>query len=108
MAERALFLWNNDHIVSLIAQNRSTIFPIIFEALDKNIKSHWNQAIHGLTTNIRKMFLEMDNELFKECEQQYLEKEANAKVLEEQRELTWKRLEAVAAKGGSDDMVMVN
>lgn len=54
------------------------------------------------------MFLEMDNELFKECEQQYLEKEANAKVLEEQRELTWKRLEAVAAKGGSDDMVMVN
>ncbi|XXG86036.1 hypothetical protein AAC387_Pa11g1019 [Persea americana] len=108
VAERALFLWNNDHIVSLIAQNRSTILPIIFEALENNIRGHWNQAIHGLTANVRKMFIEMDNELFEECKQQYLEKEANAKVLEEQRELTWKRLEAVAAKAGADDMVMVN
>lgn len=108
VAERALFLWNNDHIVSLIAQNRSTILPIIFEALENNIRGHWNQAIHGLTANVRKMFIEMDNELFEECKQQYLEKEANAKVLEEQRELTWKRLEAVAAKAGADGMVMVN
>ncbi|XP_043704581.1 serine/threonine protein phosphatase 2A 57 kDa regulatory subunit B' beta isoform-like [Telopea speciosissima] len=108
VAERALFLWNNDHIVSLIAQNRSVIFPLIFEALEKNIQSHWNQAVHGLTANVRKMFLEMDNDLFEECERQYQEKVANAKELEEQRELTWKRLEAVAAKAGSEDMVLVN
>ncbi|XP_042490235.1 serine/threonine protein phosphatase 2A 57 kDa regulatory subunit B' beta isoform-like isoform X2 [Macadamia integrifolia] len=108
VAERALFLWNNDHIVSLIAQNRSVIFPIIFEQLETNIKSHWNQAVHGLTANVRKMFLEMDNELFEECQRQYQEKVANAKELEEQRELTWKRLEAVAAKAGGEDMVLVN
>ncbi|CAN6440908.1 unnamed protein product [Victoria cruziana] len=109
VAERALFLWNNDHIVSLIAQNRSVIFPIIFEALEKNIHSHWNQAVHGLTLNVRKMFLEMDNELFLECERRYLEKEANAKELKEQRELLWKRLEAeVAAKSRNEEMVLVN
>ncbi|XP_031488220.1 serine/threonine protein phosphatase 2A 57 kDa regulatory subunit B' beta isoform-like [Nymphaea colorata] len=109
VAERALFLWNNDHIVSLIAQNRSVIFPIIFEALEKNIQSHWNQAVHGLTLNVRKMFLEMDNELFLECERQYLEKEANAKELEEQRQSMWKRLEAeVAAKSRNEEMVLVN
>ncbi|KAJ4970639.1 hypothetical protein NE237_003738 [Protea cynaroides] len=108
VAERALFLWNNDHIVGLIAQNRSVIFPIIFEALEKNIKSHWNQAVHGLTTNVRKMFLEMDNELFEECQMQYQEKVANARELEEHRELTWKRLEAIAAKAGGEDMVLVN
>ncbi|KAJ4979252.1 hypothetical protein NE237_010032 [Protea cynaroides] len=108
VAERALFLWNNDHIVGLIAQNRSVIFPIIFEALEKNIKGHWNQAVHGLTANVRKMFLEMDNELFEECQRKYQEKVANAEGLQEQRELTWKRLEAAAAKAGGEDMVWVN
>ncbi|OVA19506.1 Protein phosphatase 2A [Macleaya cordata] len=108
VAERALFLWNNEHIVSLIAQNRNVIFPIIFEALERNMQSHWNQAVHGLTGNVRKMFVEMDNELFEECQRQYEEKEARAKGLEEQRELTWKRLEeVVAAKAGGEE-VMVN
>ncbi|KAG9456817.1 hypothetical protein H6P81_001325 [Aristolochia fimbriata] len=106
VAERALFLWNNDHIVSLIAQNRSVIFPIIFESLEKNMQSHWNQAVHGLTANVRKMFLEMDCELFEECQRQYAEKVANAKELEEQRDLAWKRLEA-AAKSGAEEMEMV-
>ncbi|KAF9594221.1 hypothetical protein IFM89_028878 [Coptis chinensis] len=109
VAERALFLWNNDHIVTLMAQNRTVIFPIIYEALEKNIQSHWNQAVHGLTSNVRKMFLEMDNELFEECQRQYLEKETRAKGLEQQRELTWKRLEeVVASKAVIEDMVMVN
>jgi serine/threonine-protein phosphatase 2A regulatory subunit B' len=104
-----LFLWNNDHIVSLIAQNRGVIFPIIFEALETNIQSHWNQAVHGLTENVRKMFLDMDSELFEECQQQYLEKQAKAKVMQEQRESAWRQLEAVvAAKAAGDDMVLVN
>lgn len=96
VAERALFLWNNDHIVGLIAQNRRAVLPIIFEALERNIQGHWNQAVHGLSGNVRKMFLEMDSELFEECQRQYQEKEDQAEGLEEQRELTWKRLEEMA------------
>uniref|UniRef100_A0A5B6Z4M9 Serine/threonine protein phosphatase 2A regulatory subunit n=1 Tax=Davidia involucrata TaxID=16924 RepID=A0A5B6Z4M9_DAVIN len=107
VAERALFLWNNEHIVSLIAQNRHVILPIIFEALERNMRGHWNQAVHGLTGNVRRMFLEMDVELFEECQRQYVERESKARELEEQRELTWKRLEAVAAEAGGEDMVMV-
>ncbi|URE20854.1 Serine threonine protein phosphatase 2A 57 kDa regulatory subunit B' [Musa troglodytarum] len=109
VAERALFLWNNDHIVSLIAQNRSVIFPIIFEALEKNMQGHWNQAVHGLTANVRKMFLDMDSELFEACQLQYVEKEENAKSLEERRESAWRRLEAIAeAKAAGEDMVVAN
>ncbi|KAK9290645.1 hypothetical protein L1049_008818 [Liquidambar formosana] len=107
VAERALFLWNNEHIVSLIAQNRHVIFPIIFEALERNIQSHWNQAVHGLTVNVRKMFLEMDVELFEECQRQYAEREARAREFEELRELTWKKLADVAAQQGGEDMVTV-
>ncbi|XP_065047315.1 serine/threonine protein phosphatase 2A 57 kDa regulatory subunit B' beta isoform-like [Musa acuminata AAA Group] len=109
VAERALFLWNNDHIVSLIAQNRSVIFPIIFEALEKNMQGHWNQAVHGLTANVRKMFLDMDSELFEACQLQYIEKEENAKSLEEKRESAWRRLEAIVeAKAAGEDMVVAN
>ncbi|XP_061363981.1 serine/threonine protein phosphatase 2A 57 kDa regulatory subunit B' beta isoform-like [Gastrolobium bilobum] len=108
VAERALYLWNNEHIISLVAQNRNVILPVIFEALEKNMNSHWNRAVHGLTANVRKMFLEMDAELFEECQNQYLEKEARARELEEKRELTWKKLEAVAAQAVRDDMVLVN
>lgn len=86
--------------MSLIAQNRNVILPIIFEALEKNIQSHWNQAVLGLTVNVRKMFLDMDAELFEECQRQYAEKEARSRELEEQRELTWQRLAAAAAQGG--------
>ncbi|XP_073136606.1 serine/threonine protein phosphatase 2A 57 kDa regulatory subunit B' beta isoform [Henckelia pumila] len=100
VAERALFLWNNEHIVSLIAQNRGIILPIIIEALEKNIHSHWNQAVHGLTVNVRKMFLAMDAELFDECERHYAQREARTRELEEQREITWQRLAAAAAQGG--------
>ncbi|KAH1122050.1 hypothetical protein J1N35_005210 [Gossypium stocksii] len=107
VAERALFLWNNEHIVSLIAQNRQVILPIIFEALEKNIRSHWNQAIHGLTANVKKMFMEMDAELFDDCHRQFEEKEARAQEVEEQREMTWKKLVDAAAHREEDNMVTV-
>uniref|UniRef100_M4EQK4 Serine/threonine protein phosphatase 2A regulatory subunit n=1 Tax=Brassica campestris TaxID=3711 RepID=M4EQK4_BRACM len=86
VAERSLFLWNSEHIVVLIAQNRSVILPIIFASLEKNTESHWNQAVHGLSENIKRMFMEMDPELFEECQQEYEEKQARSKEVEEQRQ----------------------
>ncbi|KAL6586404.1 hypothetical protein OROMI_001392 [Orobanche minor] len=109
VAERALFWWNNEHIVGLIAENRRFILPIIFDALEKNIQCHWNQAIVGLSSNVRKMFMEMDSELFEECQRQHQENEAMSGEKEEQRELNWKRLEEFAASqvNSGDDMVSV-
>eukprot|EP01018_Ginkgo_biloba_P013619 Gb_08396 [translate_table: standard] len=108
VAERALFLWNNDHVVSLIAQNRHVILPIIFPALERNTRNHWNQAVHSLTLNVRKIFLEMDQELFQECENKFHEEEAKEKGVQEKRELTWKRLEEVAAsRATSNEPVLI-
>ncbi|KAL5975192.1 hypothetical protein ACLOJK_031871 [Asimina triloba] len=96
VAERTLFLWNNDHIVSLIAQNRQVILPILFPALERNTRTHWNQAVLNLTINVRKMFSEMDEELFQECQSRFEEEEAKRKATDEKRRLTWERLELVA------------
>lgn len=36
VAERALFLWNNEYIVSLIAKSREVILPVLYPALEAN------------------------------------------------------------------------
>ncbi|PWA25487.1 hypothetical protein CCH79_00019859 [Gambusia affinis] len=44
VAERALYYWNNEYIMSLISDNAAKILPIMFPALYKNSKSHWNKS----------------------------------------------------------------
>ncbi|MQL89502.1 hypothetical protein Taro_022083 [Colocasia esculenta] len=97
VAERALFLWNNDHIITLIAQNRQVILPVIFPSLERNACSHWNQAVLNLTMNIKKMFQEMDEELFLTCQSKYEEEEEQRVATTEKRRVTWERLETAAA-----------
>ncbi|KAJ1411008.1 Protein phosphatase 2A, regulatory B subunit, B56 [Sesbania bispinosa] len=97
VAERALFLWNNDHIVNLIAHNRQVILPIIFPALERNSQSHWNPAVLNLTHNVRKMFMEMDEKLFLSCHSQFKEEEAMLNSAAEKRKEAWKQLEHAAS-----------
>ncbi|KAJ1394688.1 Protein phosphatase 2A, regulatory B subunit, B56 [Sesbania bispinosa] len=63
VAERAHLLWNNEHILNLITQNRQVILPLVFSALVHNSQNHWNQAVLNLTQNIKKMLSQMDEEL---------------------------------------------
>ena len=120
VAERSLFLWNNEYIVSLVAQQRTAVLPLVFAALERNERNHWNpqawpfptlllgllglcQArnghlsmvqqvkpwtaysiaygehslistslqVLGLTSNVRKMFKDMDETLYEECRLNY-------------------------------------
>ncbi|MEQ2193117.1 Serine/threonine-protein phosphatase 2A 56 kDa regulatory subunit delta isoform, partial [Xenoophorus captivus] len=48
VAERALYYWNNEYIMSLISDNAAKILPIMFPALYKNSKSHWNKEKYKL------------------------------------------------------------
>lgn len=108
VAERALFLWNNDHIMNLIKQNRKVILPIIFPALERNARSHWNQAVHSLTLNVRKIFNDVDPDLSKECLQKFEEDESKQTEVIAGREATWKRLEEIAAKkAASSEAVLI-
>ncbi|CAK9138532.1 unnamed protein product [Ilex paraguariensis] len=108
VAERALFLWNNDHIENLIKQNRKVILPIIFPALERNARKHWNQAVQSLTLNVRKIFSDIDPELFEECLLKFQEDEAQEQEIKLKREATWKRLEEIAAmRGASNEPVLV-
>ncbi|KAK4488788.1 hypothetical protein RD792_004577 [Penstemon davidsonii] len=108
VAERALFLWNNDHIENLIKQNRKIILPIIFPALERNARHHWNQAVHSLTLNVRKIFYDLDPDLFKACQLKFQDDESKENEMKEKREATWKRLEELAAKRAtSNEAILV-
>lgn len=109
VAERSLFLWNNDHLQNLITQNRKVILPLIFPALERNMRSHWNQTVQGLTINVRKLFLDADQDLFDQCSLRFQENETRERELQAKRESTWKRLEAVAAsKAIRQDAVLIS
>ncbi|KAJ6686868.1 SERINE/THREONINE PROTEIN PHOSPHATASE 2A PP2A REGULATORY SUBUNIT B [Salix purpurea] len=109
VAERALFLWNNDHIRNLITHNRRVILPIIFPALERNTRGHWNQAVQSLTLNVKKIFSDADQELYDEFLVKFEEDEVKQMETREKRELTWKRLEDAAnSKVVSNEAVLVS
>ncbi|CAL9768234.1 unnamed protein product [Musa acuminata subsp. burmannicoides] len=97
VAERALFLWNNNHVINLMAQNRQAIMPLVLPALERNLQSHWNQTVLNLTQYVKKMFSEMDEELVLACKKKFEEKEKKQKTMEEKRRLIWEHMETSAA-----------
>ncbi|CAI9093277.1 OLC1v1028742C1 [Oldenlandia corymbosa var. corymbosa] len=107
VAERALFLWNNDHIENLIKQNRKVILPLILPALERNARHHWNQAVHGLTLNVRKIFYDLDPKLYEECSIKFREDETKQDEVREKRHATWNRLEQIAAENSGSNQQAV-
>lgn len=97
VAERALFLWNNDQILSLIAHNRQVILPIVLPALEANAQNHWNQAVLNLTLNVRKMLTEMDDALVSACISDYQEQQEKVSWSVEKRKQVWEHLESAAS-----------
>jgi serine/threonine-protein phosphatase 2A regulatory subunit B' len=97
VAERALFFWNNEYIVSLILYFRSRIVPVVYGALRRNVESHWNPNVLSLSFNVQKLLCEMDEDLYStSCEayERGLEVLAYAQIEREER---WERLSQLAA-----------
>lgn len=92
VAERALFLWNNEYLVQLVAAHRDRAFPLFYGALEAN-RSHWNQQVVSLTQNVQRMFEDIDRDLWMQCASQYNdEMQRKGKELQD-REDRWKRLQ---------------
>lgn len=98
VAERALYYWNNEYIMSLVSDNAATLLPIVFPALYKNSKAHWNKTIYGLVYNALKLLMEMNQKLFDDCVQNYRQERHNEKMRLREREDAWNRIESLAEK----------
>ncbi|CAL1544420.1 unnamed protein product [Lymnaea stagnalis] len=93
VAERALYFWNNEYIMNLIEENSNVVLPIMFPALYRISKEHWNQTIVALVYNVLKTFMEMNSKLFDELTANYKAERAKEKKKEKDREELWKKLD---------------
>lgn len=98
VAERALYYWNNEYILSLVSDNTPVILPLIFPALYRNSKSHWNKTIHGLIYNAMKIFMEIDGPLFDDCTQKYKAEKLKEKQKLKDREEYWIKVRGIAMR----------
>lgn len=98
VAERSLFLWNNEYIVNLVAQHRHQLLPIVLPALEENTNSHWNPAVHGLTVNVRKMFQDLDEQLYDKCKQDYELRRSEQQQKHETADRKWVLLQQIASQ----------
>ncbi|KAI4895797.1 hypothetical protein NFI96_004492 [Prochilodus magdalenae] len=93
VAERSLYFWNNEYILSLIEENIDKILPIMFGSLYRISKEHWNQTIVALVYNVLKTLMEMNSKLFDELTASYKADRQREKKKEQEREELWKKLE---------------
>lgn len=97
VAERALYLWSNEYILTLMTDNVETILPIMFPALYRT-KQHWNKTIHGLIYNALKLFMEMNQVLFDNCTNKYKEDRQREREEMKKREKAWLTLNETAKR----------
>lgn len=105
VAERVLFMWNNEYIVDLFNSNRQQLFPIVISALYRNSKDHWNSTVHGLTYNVSKLLAEVDPKLFDECSVRNLTLEEQLATERNERKSKWEALEAGFRQQKTSDCV---
>lgn len=67
VAERALYFWNNDEMITLIARHREQIMRNAVCSLQRNIETHWNDNVLCLSENVQTMLQDMDPELYQSC-----------------------------------------
>jgi serine/threonine-protein phosphatase 2A regulatory subunit B' len=110
VVERALFLWNNEHLVNsgcLSRMNAETVLPIIFGPLHKNSSGHWNATVEGLAQNVLKMYMEYDLELHDRCYADFLKQEEEAKQKQDAIGNRWAEIEQMAQDNANRRMVKV-
>uniref|UniRef100_A0A8C1VRF9 Serine/threonine protein phosphatase 2A regulatory subunit n=1 Tax=Cyprinus carpio TaxID=7962 RepID=A0A8C1VRF9_CYPCA len=93
VAERALYYWNNEYILSLIEENNAKILPIMFANLYRISKEHWNPTIVALVYNVLKTLMEMNSKLFDELTASYKCDRQREKKKEQEREELWRKLD---------------
>ncbi|KTG34306.1 hypothetical protein cypCar_00003162 [Cyprinus carpio] len=100
VAERALYYWNNEYIMSLIEENSSVILPIMFASLYRISKEHWNPAISALIYNVLKAFMEMNSALFDELAANYKSDRQRERKKDKERDDLWRKLEELELRRG--------
>ncbi|PWA94000.1 Armadillo-type fold [Artemisia annua] len=96
VAERALYIWNNEQFMRVVSQDMEMVFPIVVEAIEKNLKSHWSTNVQQLTQNVKMLLDELEPVLYKKCLERMEKRELKTRLEECTRRNRWERIEMAA------------
>ncbi|WVY99126.1 hypothetical protein V8G54_031277 [Vigna mungo] len=98
VAERALYMWNNEQFVKMALIGTVEVFNVIVEGMEKNLKWHWSKSVRQLTESVKVMLEEMDPDLYSKGLIDMEAKESMAHLEDIKRKKKWERIEWEAAK----------
>lgn len=98
VAERALYLWNNEQFVKMVTLEMEEVFPEVVQRIEMNLKGHWSRSIRQLTESIKPMLEEMDPIMYSKCVKETEHRINMAEQEEMKRKLKWEELEMAVAK----------
>lgn len=101
VAERALYIWNNERFIDLVSRHKEQIVPAVVSGVEKNLRDHWNKSIQEQSLYVKKILEELDPQLFDECMRKFEQEESKAQHVRRKRELIWKQLESMAARAAA-------
>ncbi|KAJ7978657.1 Serine/threonine protein phosphatase 2A regulatory subunit [Quillaja saponaria] len=91
VAERALYVWNNEQFVKMASTAMEEVFPVIVEGMEKNLKWHWSKSVRELTDKVKAMLEEMDPLLYSKSLQDINVEESAAHQKEMMRRQIWEK-----------------
>lgn len=94
VAERALFLWQNEYINGMIADHRKDVLPIMYPILTANQSGHWNATVANLTGGVLKMFSDFDAQLVEDCKRNFATQQGKQEEDKKKREEMWSKIDA--------------
>ncbi|CAI9283761.1 unnamed protein product [Lactuca saligna] len=96
VAERGLYVWNNEKLMKVVSEDIEMVFPYIVEALEKNLTCHWSKNVQELTENVKILLQELDPILYKRCVEMIKIRELTVRLEENTRRRKWERIEMAA------------
>lgn len=65
VAERALYVWNNEQFMKVASEDIEKVFPVLVDAMETNLKFHWSENVRQLTENVKILLQEHDPVLYR-------------------------------------------
>lgn len=98
VAERALFYWENEYIVSLLEANSAVLFPIVLPSLTEASNKHWNKSVLTMSSNILKNFMSTNQKVFDQVLKTVKQKKKAKEMKRVELQRRWSDIEIRAKK----------
>lgn len=96
VAERVLYFWNSQHIVTLFEAYRKSLMPIFVGALHENLTEHWNPNVQNLSYHVQNLLRDLDMELYEGCMKENQQKIERREQCRAERDRRWERVQHMA------------